>query len=128
MQRSEEIRARLRSIADPVELLESIFEYAPVGFQIYTPDGHSRLTNQAFLELFGSEPPPEYNILSDEIARERGVLDLVHRAFAGETISVPVIWYDPRELRQVRVEEGRRVAIESTFIPLFAGSGKVGYV
>lgn len=112
------IRARLSAVSDPTALLEGIVAFAPVGIQIYGADGHCLVTNAAFRELFGSEPPPEYNVLEDELAREAGMLDLIHRAFAGETISTPPMWYDPRELRQVRITAGRRAAIAATFFPL----------
>jgi signal transduction histidine kinase/ActR/RegA family two-component response regulator len=86
------------------------------------------LVNQAFRELFGSEPPPEYNILKDEIAEANGVLGLIHRAFAGETISTPPIWYDPRKLTQVKITEGRGCAMTSTFFPLRSHDGSVQYI
>jgi PAS domain S-box-containing protein len=124
----EEIRAHLGRVTDPLALLEGIFSSAPVGFQIYDVSGHCLLVNQAFRNLFGAEPPPEYNILRDEIAERNGVLDLIHRAFAGETVTIGPIWYDPRELTQVKIAQGRRVAISSTFFPLFDGRGKVSHV
>jgi len=124
----EEIRAHLGRVSDPLALLEGIFASAPVGFQIYEASGRCLLVNQAFRNLFGSEPPPEYNVLRDEIAERNGVLDLVHRAFAGETVTIGPMWYDPRELTQVKIAQGRRVAISSTFFPLFDGLGKVSHV
>ena len=54
-----EVRARLAQIPDPVAVLEGIFALSPVGLQDYRVDGRSLLGNRAFLELFGSEPPPE---------------------------------------------------------------------
>ena len=60
--------SRLDSIADPRTLLVGLFEHSPVAFQVYRADGHSLLVNQAFRELFQSEPPPEYNILLDPLA------------------------------------------------------------
>jgi signal transduction histidine kinase len=128
MERLDEIRDRLAEVADPIAMLEGIFAFSPFGLQIYTADGHSKLTNRAFREMFGSEPPPEYCILHDEIAQRTGRLDLIHRAFAGETVQVPAIWYDPRELKQVSVTEGRRVAMTCTFFPLFDRDGKVAHV
>src|SRR6476646_7657525 len=107
----DRIRSTLARIADPVALLESLFALAPVGSQIYEAGGRSILVNQAFIALFGSEPPPEYNVLQDEIAARRVVLDLIRRAFGGETIHTPPIWYDPRELKQVEVTAGNRVAV-----------------
>lgn len=124
----EELRERLAKIDDPLTLLAGIFAHSPFGIQIYELTGHSVLTNAAFRGMFGTEPPPEYNVLDDEIAKAAGVLELIHRAFRGETVHVPAVWYDPRDLKQVRVEDGRRAAIESTFFPLRDRAGRVTHV
>src|SRR4051812_36634205 len=121
------VRAKLAAIPGSEVILEALFALAPVGFQIFDARGRSLLVNQAFRDLFGSEPPPEYNALVDEVAAASGVLDLIKRAFAGEVISTPPFWYDPRELRQVKVD-GRRIAIVSTFFPLRNPTGEVAYV
>jgi signal transduction histidine kinase len=128
MERLDEIRVRLTGISDPVRLLQGIFAYAPFGLQVYRADGHCLLTNKAFRDLFGSEPPPEYNVLHDEIAEKQGLLGLVKRAFAGETVQTPTFWYDPRDLQQVHVTEGRRVAVSITMMPLFGASDVVEHV
>jgi signal transduction histidine kinase len=127
-ERLDEIRVRLAGISDPARLLQGIFAYAPFALQVYRADGHCLLTNRAFRDLFGSEPPPEYNILHDDIAERQGLLGLAQRAFAGETVQTPTFWYDPRELQQLHVTEGRRVAISITLIPLFGASGGVEHV
>jgi PAS domain S-box-containing protein len=120
--------APLSGIDDPTALLAGLFSHAPVGFQIYTADGHSILTNPKFREIFGSEPPPGYNALRDEQAAQSGVLDLIQRAFAGETVTIPAFWYDPRDVAHVHVAEGRRVAIEITAFPLRGRDGRVSHV
>ena len=123
-----EIRRRLADVADPLELLAGLFAHSPVAFQVYSPEGRSLLTNQAFLNLFGAAPPPEYNVLEDEIARKNGVLDLIHRAFRGETVHTPTVWYDPRRLHGFEHVSGRLVAMSSTFFPLFDAEGAVSHV
>jgi len=128
IERLDEIAVRLAGISDPVRLLQGIFAYAPFGLQVYRADGHCLLTNKAFRDLFGSEPPPEYSILEDDIAERQGLLALVRRAFAGETIQMPTFWYDPRDLQQVHVTEGRRVAISLTMLPLLSTAGVVEHV
>src|SRR3954471_7804434 len=85
-------RSELVTPQDPVSLLESVFLHAPVAFQIYGSDGHCLLTNHAFRRLFGVAPPPEYNVLHDRIVERNGHRELIRRAFAGETISVPPLW------------------------------------
>jgi len=120
--------AELSGIDDPAALLAGLFSHAPVGFQIYTADGYSILTNPKFREIFGSEPPPGYNALRDEQAAQVGVIDLIRRAFAGETVTIPAFWYDPRDVAHVHVAEGRRVAIEITAFPLRGRDGRVSHV
>jgi PAS domain S-box-containing protein len=120
--------AELSNIDDPAALLAGLFSHAPVGFQIYTADGYSVLTNPKFREIFGSEPPPGYNALRDEQAAQVGVLALIQRAFAGETVTIPAFWYDPRDVAHVHVAEGRRVAIEITAFPLRGRDGRVSHV
>ncbi|MCU1283403.1 MAG: sensory box histidine kinase, partial [bacterium] len=118
----------LRSIPDPVALLEGMFAHAPVAYQIYKPDGHSLLVNDAFLQLFGAEPPPEYNVLEDEVADATGQLSILKRAFRGEAVETTPTWYDPRELKRVTVTEGRRCAMICSAFPLFDAAGAIAYV
>ena len=120
--------ARLGPVSDVKALLEGLFAFAPVAFQIYTEQGHSLAVNQAFRDLFRSEPPPTYSIFEDEIVARQGYAQLVRRAFAGETISMPPFWYDPRELTHVKVVEARRVAIQVTLFPLRDAAGVVRHV
>ncbi|HKY36614.1 MAG TPA: ATP-binding protein [Polyangiaceae bacterium] len=122
------IEQRLKSVADPVGFLINLFAHAPVGFAVWSADGKPLLTNKAFMDIFLVEPPPEYNVLKDELLAESGMLALFERAFRGETVHVPTFWYDPREHTAITVKEGRRVAISMTIFPLFAGSGEVEYV
>lgn len=124
----DEIRAALATVENPAALLEGFFACAPVGLQIYRRDGHCLVVNKAFRELFGSVPPPDYNIFQDEVARARGIDTLIRRAFAGETVATPAVWYDPRDLQHVKVEQGNRVGIAATFFPVFDRSGAVSHV
>jgi PAS domain S-box-containing protein len=124
----QRIRDRLATIADPTAFLINLFAHAPVGFAVWTADGAALLTNRAFIDLFLVEPPPEYNVLKDELLAANGMLPLFQRAFAGETVNVPTFWYDPRELTSIKVEHGRRVAISMTIFPLFRADGSIEYV
>jgi two-component system, cell cycle sensor histidine kinase and response regulator CckA len=122
-----ELTAKIRSLSDPLALLEGLFALSPLAFQVFGADGQSLLVNDAFRRILGSEPPPEYNVFEDEILEKQGFLYLIRRAFAGETLQLPPIWYDPRELRRFDVE-GRRVGVEVTMFPLRDASGAVAHV
>src|SRR4051812_6153593 len=125
--RDEDLQ-RLRSVPDPVALLEGMFAHAPVAYQIYSPQGHSLLVNEAFLTLFGVAPPPEYNVLEDEVANATGQLSLLKRAFRGESVETAPVWYNPSELTQVKVTGGRRCAMTASAFPLFDETGAIAYV
>ena len=128
----ELLRARLESLADPVGLLTQIFYSAPMGLQIYARDGRCVLVNPAHTELFGGVPPPGYNIFEDTILAERGVVAIVKRAFDGERISLPALWYDIRQLRNLPpttdVSGGKRIAISSELVPIRDAEGEVTHV
>ena len=123
-----QLEDRLRTLADPMGLLINLFVHAPVGFAVWNRDGSTLLTNPAFRALFGSEPPPDYRVLEDSLLREHGLIPLIERAFAGETVQLPMIWFDPRQLTNVAVAEGKRVAISVTLFPLLGQAGEVQYV
>jgi signal transduction histidine kinase/ActR/RegA family two-component response regulator len=122
------VQEQLRGVSHPEAMLAGIFAFAPFAVQVYRADGVSIVVNRAFREIFGSEPPPEYNILRDEVLDRGGQLEHVKRAFAGERVFVPAVWYDARDVEHVKVERGRRVAVEATFFPLFDADEKISHV
>ena len=124
----DEVRRQLSDVSDPVALLVGLFANAPVGLQIYRADGHCLISNQTFRDIFGSEPPPEYNLFNDNLLERNGTLALIRRAFAGEAVTTPPVWYDPRELSGMKVVGGRRCAVSCTTFPLFDPSGRIGHV
>jgi PAS domain S-box-containing protein len=124
----ERIQTRLRSIADPIGFLTNLFAHAPVGLAVWSAEGNALLTNKAFVDIFLVEPPPQYNVLQDELLADNGMLPLFRRAFAGETVHVPTFWYDPREHTAFSITEGRRVAVSMTIFPLFGDDGRLQYV
>ncbi len=123
----EDVKERLAQVADPVALLVGLFANAPVGLQIYRADGHCLLTNQAFRDIFGGEPPAEYNIFDDHLLARDGALELTRRAFRGESITMPAVWYDSRD-QPLRQGPGRRCAVICTAFPLFDARGGIGHV
>lgn len=122
------LQETLKSVSDPVEFLVSMFAYAPIGFAIWKLDGHLLLTNQAFLDLFGSVPPPDYNILEDDVVAETSIPALIKRAFAGEITHIPTFWYNPRDLKNVTVTQGNRVAISMSIFPVLNQQGAIEFV
>lgn len=121
------VRSVLDRVDDPLELLLAVFANAPVAFLVYDARGQCLLANEACASLFGSPPPPGYNIFEDENLAATGAASLIRRAFAGETVHVPPMWYDPRDLQHVDVakDKGRRVGTETTAFPIRTASGEI---
>src|SRR5690606_2889826 len=87
-------------------------------YAVYDANGRCVLTNPAFRRMFGRAPPPEYDLRKDPIAASYGLLDLVDRAFAGETVHTSTFWYDPRQLLDLPSEGARGAWISVTAFPV----------
>lgn len=122
------MREQLASVSDPVALLEGLFLHSPVPYAIFDREGHCRLSNPAYKAMFGSVPPPEYSLFRDELVAKMGLDVLLRRAFAGETVQTPTIWYDVKELQHIEVTQAHRIAISCTCFPLVSDAGQVRYI
>lgn len=125
---ADQVAGQLAGLAAPERMLEQIFLGAPVGMQLFARDGRCLLVNPMHTRLFGAVPPPDYNIFEDTILQATGMAALVRRAFAGERISIPTIWYDARELANVQVTQGRRFAVGAELVPLRTDGDAVSHV
>lgn len=76
-----------------------LMEQAPFSVQILVPDGRTLAVNKAWEKLWGLELEhvADYNILEDPQLEAKGVAPYLRRAFAGETVAIPAIQYDPNE-------------------------------
>jgi PAS domain S-box-containing protein len=95
--------------AQPSEArFEALFEQAPFSMQLLAADGRTLRVNKAWESLWvppGSDLKEwvlrEYNVLSDPQLERSGVAARLRRAFAGESVDLPAIRYDPAELGKV---------------------------
>ncbi|MCP3136745.1 sensor histidine kinase [Pyxidicoccus xibeiensis] len=122
------LREQLAAVPDPLALLEGLFTHSPVPYAVFTADGHCLLINPAYREMFGAEPPPEYDLFRDELLERLGFLPYFRRAFAGETVQTPVFWYDVRQLEHIQVKDANRIAISCSCFPLAPAGAEVGHI
>ena len=75
----------------------ALVEQSPLATQIYAPDGTLLQVNAAWERLWRvtKDSIPEYNPLHDPQLAENGVMPYIERGFAGETVEVPPIRYEP---------------------------------
>jgi PAS domain S-box-containing protein len=122
------IGEKLDGVGDLKTLLEGLIEQSPVAFQVFSADGRSLFYNPALARMFGKGPPPEYNILDDQVLERHGHAALIRRAFAGETVSMPPSRYDPRGLEGLDTTGTKGAGIQASLFPLRDASGAVSHV
>jgi PAS domain S-box-containing protein len=109
------------------ERFRSMFEQAPFSIQLLSPDGRTTGFNAAWRQLWNATPEllqfvlTSYNLLEDPQLEAKGIMPWLRRAFAGEAVRAPAIYYDPEELG--RGGTGRWV--EGYFYPIRDARGVI---
>ncbi|HSH31387.1 MAG TPA: PAS domain S-box protein [Candidatus Saccharimonadales bacterium] len=105
----------------------TVVEQSPISIQIFSPDGRTTQVNSAWEELWGVSSDEakailaEYNVLRDPQLKAKGVLPYIKRGFAGETVMIPPVLYDPADLGK----PGRPRWIEATIYPITSPDGQI---
>jgi PAS domain S-box-containing protein len=115
---------QLSQIHAPIEFLRTVADHVPVGIQFLNADGFSIYVNCEYRRMYGGPPPEGYRILKDGLAGSMAILEQIHQAFAGQTVTTPVIWYEPRDAQEV----GRGCAIRIKLVPQLDAQGAVRHV
>ena len=92
-----ELRQARGAVLDSERRFRTLVEQSPLGIQIFAPDGHLLLANQAWERMWEIKPadPATYNVLNDPLLEKMGLHPYVLAAFAGESPAVPPFRYDP---------------------------------
>lgn len=88
-------------MSTPFNILDKMIELNPYAIGWGDKEGHVFKVNKAFIELFGSEPPPYYNIFKDPNLTRPEFSESFKKMMKGETVDFPEIWFnthkfDPR--------------------------------
>jgi C4-dicarboxylate-specific signal transduction histidine kinase len=122
-QHVESIGRQIAALPDPIEMLANVVANAPVGLAIWDLAGNVLLANRRLVEMFGSRPPPNYNVFQDGIAEQLGVAAAMRRASTGEVVELPTFWYDPHQRSHEAL--GKRIAVSLSVLPIFDSQGCV---
>ena len=74
--------------------LKDIIDKNPLSIQIVDKEGYTLQVNAAHTRLFGLNPPPEYSVFKDIQIQQQDTEGLMQRAFKGETIRLPQMYYN----------------------------------
>ncbi len=96
---------------------------SPFSTMIFDPSGRVLEVNRAFEEMWGVKAADVagYNPLEDEQSRAQGMIPLLERAFAGETVVMPEAPYDAAQT----VTGGRRRWIKTFAYPVRDEAGRL---
>lgn len=103
-------------------LLNNIIEKNPMSIQIVDREGHTLRYNRAFIELFGSVPPPEFSIFDDLINKSAELETLVLKVKDGEIVHLPDIYFNAHD--EVSEAPDIPLWIRALIFPLKDSGGK----
>jgi PAS domain S-box-containing protein len=91
-----------QDLAQSLSRFKAIFDQSPLSIQIVSNAGKTILINSSFKRLWDISDEfaeefilKEYNILEDPNLEKAGQLDVIKKAFRGESVEVPEFFYDP---------------------------------
>ena len=79
------------------ELSKNIMDMSPVSIQVLDKAGFTMSVNPAFKKLFGSIPPPDYSIFSDQQLADKGVGKIFDKLRNGEVVHFPDVSFNPHD-------------------------------
>ncbi|MBI2475369.1 PAS domain S-box protein [Candidatus Uhrbacteria bacterium] len=126
---AHDIGARKKSaiaLAQESSLAQNIIDLNPYAVALGRSDGYIFRINKAFVQLFGSTPPPDYNIFKDPMLLKSDYKKLFKKMFEGEIVEFPKIWYNAHRLNP-RLPD-KEICIRSVFFPIKGVNKKVEYV
>jgi PAS domain S-box-containing protein len=109
------------------ERFGSLMDQAPFSIQVFAPDGRTIRVNEAFEKLWGVrfEQMQAYNILDDPQMEIAGIRGDILRAFAGESVRLPPIRYDPNDTVPGIADGDSRRWLSAVMYPLKDAGGNV---
>ncbi|HEX5871463.1 MAG TPA: PAS domain S-box protein, partial [Longimicrobium sp.] len=117
-----------RALRESEARFRDLFEQFPHSVKVYAPDGNVVRVNSAYERLWGLtlEQVSKFNPLRDVGMAEIGAM--VRRAFAGETVVLPAVLFDPREYTpDVVPPEGMEWPrwVQASYFPIRGADGEV---
>ncbi|MFZ4547957.1 MAG: PAS domain S-box protein [Bacteroidales bacterium] len=105
-------------------LLNDIIENNPMSIQIVDKKGYTLSENPAFIQLFGSVPPPEFSIFEDLKSKNPELENLIVRLKNGEIVHLPDTYFNAHDT----VTEAPDIPlwIRALIFPLNNSKGKPG--
>ncbi|MEE8553007.1 MAG: PAS domain S-box protein [Desulfobacterales bacterium] len=109
------------------ESFKALMHQSPAVIELYNIDGLQIEVNHAYEELWGFSAITtvnKFNVLKSKEVEDTGLMDYVKKAYAGESMKVPIYKFDPTGETEAK-GKGRVRWLSTRIYPLKDKSGKV---
>jgi PAS domain S-box-containing protein len=79
------------------EMFQAIIDKNPLSIQIVDKEGCTISGNSAYIQLFGTLPPPGFSIFNDLQLKSPELERLILLAKSGEVVHLPDLYYNPKD-------------------------------
>ncbi len=110
--------------AESEERFRSLIHQSPVATVLFDMAGHPIDGNPAFERMWGraaTDIAPDYSVLNDRQLEAAGALPLVHRAFAGDHVTLPLLRFDYSQ----NAPGGKSKWTQATYYPVRGPGGVI---
>jgi PAS domain S-box-containing protein len=110
-------------------LAQALFDQSPFSSVLYDAAGRPLALNAAFTALWGArieDVPDGYTVLTDPQLEQQGIIPMIRRAFAGESVRTPAVRYSMSEASATG--KGRTIWTEAHFHPIRDADGTITHV
>ena len=119
-------RKRFEQALEESELrYRTLAERSPLAIQVFSPEGKVLRVNQAWVKMWGIplSALSQYNVLHDKQLAEAGILPLLKKAFAGETVEFPIHKYDKAQTLEFPNNDGGDYWLRAFAYPVYGPAG-----
>jgi PAS domain S-box-containing protein len=118
--REKQMEKRIKKEQDA---LKKLIFLNPFPVFLYSDKGRYVRGNQAYLDLFGKEPPPDYCFFQDPVLIRAGFKNELMKLKSGQPCHIQEVWYNPRDVDPEAPDRPRCVSLSS--FPVYSEEGRV---
>ncbi len=104
-------------------MLDNVIAKNPYSIAIIDKNGQIIKTNQSLRDLFGNDPPEDYNLFTDSILKKNGFVDAIKDIKNKEKIVIPDLYYNPRELSEFG--KNKKLCLRTVVFPIIGNNNQL---
>ncbi|MFP4038087.1 MAG: PAS domain S-box protein, partial [Desulfobacteraceae bacterium] len=115
-----------RELKKERDTLEKVISLNPIPIFLYDQEGRYVRGNQAYLDLFGAVPPPDYCFFEDPVLIRAGFQDALNKLKNGSPTQIDEVWYNARDVDAEAPD--RSLCLSFSGFPVYSEERLISYV